>query len=72
MSIHYMSIKQYADFTEDRSATVLKNFPSPKDVKVLNTSSGMVIVIDYGQNGVTLIGDSIGVYWGEKAPVYFA
>jgi hypothetical protein len=47
------------------------SFPAPKDVRVLSTSKGTVVMVDYGFGGVTVIGDSIGVYWGEEAPPYF-
>ncbi len=71
MSIQKMTLKQYVAFADDRNAKVLASFPKPKDVRVLATDNGIVVMIDYGHDGVTLVGDSIGVYGGAEVPSYF-
>lgn len=72
MSIHRMTLKQCQAFLEAEDGKAIASFPAPKDVKVINTSKGTVVMIDHGADGVTIIGDSLGVYWGEEAPDYYA
>ncbi len=72
MSISHMTLKQYRAFLEGEDGKTVASFPEPKDVRVLSTSKGTVVMVNYGFGGVTVIGDSIGVYCGEEAPAYFA
>ena len=71
MAIHRMTLKQYQAFLEREDGKTIASFPTPKGVRVLGTSKGTVVMVEYGADGVTIIGDSVGVYWGEEAPDYY-
>lgn len=75
MSIHHMNAKMLAAFKEDRKAITDTSVPTPAGVTILRPTHdhlGVVVALDDGNGGAYLIGDTIGSYWGDETPDYFA
>lgn len=65
-------LKEYRAFCEDPNTTHLQTFSRPREVKIYRTPVAVVVVIDDGSEKLAVIGDSVGVHWGEDAPEYLA
>lgn len=72
MSVYKMSQVQFAQFTKATEAKVIDSFLAPTHVRVLATDGGTVVVLEHGDGNTTVIGDSVGVYWGPDTPDYLS
>ncbi|MDH0614949.1 MULTISPECIES: hypothetical protein [unclassified Agrobacterium] len=64
------TLKEYRDFCEDPATKGLEVFSRPQAVTIYRTSTGVLTVVDDGSDKLAVIGDVVGVYWGEEAPEY--
>ncbi len=68
--VEKQTLKEYRDFCEDPATKQLEVFSRPRAVTIYNNMNGVLTVIDDGSDKLAVIGDIVGVFWGEEAPEY--
>lgn len=75
MSIVHMNAAKLETFKRDRKAIPDNTVTAPAGVTILNMTHdvpGIVVALSDGRGGAYVVGDTVGVYWGEEVPSYFA